>query len=77
MGDDKIRMQKAIPAAIKTMIVDTLGGRIQGSWDKESSATPFGQLVYFAEFLQVSGLFEDWVRGMPPDLQQPQCPEEA
>jgi hypothetical protein len=28
------------------------------SWDKESAATPFGQLVFFAEFLEVSGLFD-------------------
>lgn len=34
------------------------GGRIQVSWDKEFAATPFGQLVFFAEFLKVSGLFD-------------------
>nr|WP_298171134.1 hypothetical protein [Acidithiobacillus sp.] len=75
MGDDKIRMQKAIPAAIKTLIVDTLGGRIQVSWDKESSATPFGQLVYFAEFLQVSGRFEDWVEECPLIYNSPNAPK--
>ena len=61
MGDEEKRPQKAIPAAVKAMIVDTLGGRIQVSWDKESAATPFGQLVFFAEFLEVSGLFDAWV----------------
>ena len=39
MGDEENRPQKAIPAAVKAMIVDTLGGRIQVSWDKESAAT--------------------------------------
>ena len=48
MGDDENRSQKAIPAAVKAMVVDTLGGRVQVSWDPESAATPFGQLVFFA-----------------------------
>ena len=48
---DKILIPElpAIPAAVKAMIVDTLGGRIQVSWDSGSAATPFGQLVFFAD----------------------------
>ena len=65
MGDDENRPQKAIPAAVKAMVVDTLGGRVQVSWDPESAATPFGQLVFFAEFLEVSGLFDAWVEECP------------
>ena len=65
MGDDENRPQKAIPAAVNAMVVDTLGGRVQVSWDPESAATPFGQLVFFAEFLEVSGLFDAWVEECP------------
>ena len=65
MGDEMNQLRKPIPEAIQTMVVDTLGGRIQVSWDKESAATPFGQLVFFAEFLEVSGLFDAWVEEYP------------
>ncbi len=37
MGDDENRPQKAIPAAVKAMVVDTLGGRVQVFWDPESA----------------------------------------
>ncbi|WP_215863215.1 hypothetical protein [Acidithiobacillus concretivorus] len=53
MGEAEKHPQKAIPEAVQAMIVDTFGGRVQVSWDKESAATPFGQLVFFAEFLKV------------------------
>ena len=69
MSNDAIRPQKAISADLKAMIVDTLGGRIQVFWDKESAARPFGQLVFFAEFLDVGSLFDTWVEECPPDLQ--------
>ncbi|MBU2738782.1 hypothetical protein [Acidithiobacillus concretivorus] len=58
MGEEEKHLQKAIPEAVQAMIVDTLGGRIQVSWDKESAATPFGQLVFFVEFLEVTGLWQ-------------------
>jgi hypothetical protein len=38
VGDDENRPQKAIPAAVKAMIVDTVGGCVQVSWDPESVA---------------------------------------
>jgi len=41
MGEEEKHLQKAIPEAVQAMIVDTLGGRVQVSWDKESAATPF------------------------------------
>jgi hypothetical protein len=44
---------------------DTLGGRVQIRWDTESTATPSGQFVFFAEFLSVTGLFEEWVNDCP------------
>ncbi|MHB8446290.1 MAG: transposase, partial [Acidithiobacillus ferrivorans] len=76
MGDDENRPQKPIPAAVKAMVVDTLGGRVQVSWDPESAATPFGQLVFFAEFLEVSGLFDAWVEECPLIYNSPNAPKQ-
>ena len=39
-------------------VVDTLGGRVHVRWDEGAAATPHGQLVYFAEFLAATGVFE-------------------
>jgi hypothetical protein len=46
-------------------VVDTLGGRIHVRWDEAAAATPHGQLVYFAEFLAATGVFERWVSQCP------------
>ncbi|MBU2774333.1 hypothetical protein HMI48_10735 [Acidithiobacillus ferrooxidans] len=77
MGEDRKQPLKPIPDAIQTMVVDTLGGRVQVSWDKESAATPFGQLVFFAEFQKVSGLFDAWVEECPLIYNSPTHPRSA
>lgn len=46
-------------------VVDTLGGRMHVRWDQEAAATPHGQLVFFAEFLAATGVFERWVSACP------------
>ena len=46
-------------------MVDTLGGRIHVRWDQGAAATPHGQLVFFAEFLAATGVFERWVSACP------------
>ena len=38
--------------------VDTFGGRIHVEWDPQAAVTALGQLPFFTEFLQVSGLFD-------------------
>ena len=45
--------------------VSTPGGRFHVRWDENGSATALGQLAFFAEFLEVSGLFERWVESCP------------
>ncbi|HQV47147.1 MAG TPA: transposase, partial [Nitrospira sp.] len=45
--------------------VRTPGGRFQVRWDENGSASALGQLAFFAEFLDVSGLFERWAAGCP------------
>ncbi len=46
-------------------VVDTLGGRTHVRWDAGAAATPHGQLVYVAEFLAATGVFERWVSACP------------
>ena len=46
-------------------VVDTLGGRMHVRWDEGAAATPHGQLVFFAEFLAATGVFECWVSSCP------------
>ena len=40
--------------------VTTPGGRFQVRWDENWCASALGQVAFFAEFLDVSGLFERW-----------------
>lgn len=55
--------------------VTTPGGQLQVRWDEVGSATALGQLAFFAEFLEVSGLFERWVGGCPMNYSSPNAPE--
>lgn len=45
--------------------VNTPGGRFQVRRDENGSATALRQLAFFAEFPEVSGLFERWVANCP------------
>lgn len=63
-----------IEQADEALRVDTPGGRFQVRWDESGSATALGQLAFFAEFLEVSGLFERWVDSCPLDYTSPNAP---
>ena len=54
-----------IPPPSEDVSIGTPGGRFQVRWDEGGSATALGQLAFFAEFLEVSGLFERWVACCP------------
>jgi hypothetical protein len=53
----------------------TPGGRFQVRGDEGGSATALGQLAFFAEFLEVSGLFERWVGACPLAYTSPNAPD--
>ena len=57
------------------MRVATLGGRFHVRWDEGGSATALGQLPFFAEFLEVSGLFARWLGGCPMAYTSSNAPE--
>ena len=73
---------KAVDAAIVEQVkqsaemrVNTPGGRFQVRWDENGSASALGQLAFFAEFLDVSGLFERWVASCPMNYTSGNAPE--
>jgi len=68
MGESKRKRAVAVAAeaaADGPQVVDTLGGRMHVRWDERAAATPNGQLVFFAEFVAATGVFERWVSGCP------------
>jgi Transposase DDE domain group 1 len=62
MGEAK---RKALASEKETIALDTFGGRIHVEWDPAAAVTPLGQLPFFIEFLNVSGLFDAWVEDCP------------
>ena len=56
------------------MRVATAGGRIEVKWDHKSNATAMGQLAFFAEFLEATGLFGRWVANCPLRYSSPNAP---
>ena len=55
--------------------LDTFAGPVKVEWDPGSPLTPLGQLVYFVEFLKVSGVFEAAVADCPLTYTSPNAPE--
>ena len=56
------------------MTLDTFAGPVKVEWDASSPLTPLGQLVYFAEFLKVSGRFDALVDDCPLTYTSPNAP---
>ena len=74
MGEPDSALQKRGDCRAEAMQVDTFGGRLHVEWDTDSSATPVGQLAFFAEFLKAAGVFDDWVGDCPLSYSSPNAP---
>jgi hypothetical protein len=85
MGEAKF-LEKPLAMAIEEALVAqssawsegriaTAGGRFQVRWDDKGSASALGQLVFFAEFLEITGPFERWVAGCPLFYRSPNSPQ--
>ena len=59
----------------QTLRVKTLGGVYEVQWNAQGKATAMGQLAFFAEFLEASGLFESWLQSCPLRYTSPNAPE--
>ena len=86
MGERKLAPIKAVKAvtaacqeAIDTMVepvdesmrVNTPGGVFTVRWDQRGSATALGQLAFFADYLETTGLFERWLASCPLSYTSP------
>jgi hypothetical protein len=56
-------------------VVDTLGDRMHVRWGEGAAATPHGQLVFFAEFLAATGVFDCWVSACPLTYRSGNAPD--
>ena len=72
MGERKMPGKTALAlASDEAMVVQTMGGRMHVRWDETARATPHGQLVFFAEFLATTGVFDRWVEECPLSYSSP------
>lgn len=62
-------------AVDEAMRVQTPGGVFTVRWDERGGATAMGQLAFFAEYLEATGLFEGWVNSCPLSYTSPNAPE--
>jgi len=65
----------AVERADESMQVRTPGGVFSVRWDQRGSATALGQLAFFAEYLEATGLFERWLGSCPLSYTSPNAPE--
>ena len=54
--------------------VETLGGPMQVHWEEDPGISPHGMLTYFLEFLQISGIWEEFVEQCPLRYTSPNAP---
>ena len=62
------------PAPVGPVTLDTFAGPVQVEWDASSALTPLGQIVYFAEFLKVSGRLDATMGDCPLVYTSPNAP---
>ena len=65
MGEAKRRADVAVRETVEALTVDTMGARVQVRWNSRRAATPFGQLAFFLEFLNLTGLYRRWEEECP------------
>lgn len=57
MGESKLKLAKRDEMLLSCAGVQTMTGLVRMRWEPGSAATPMGQLVYFIEFLHLTGLW--------------------
>ena len=65
----------AVDPRDESMQVRSPGGVFSVRWDQRGSATALGQLAFFAEYLEATGLFERWLKNCPLSYTSPNAPE--
>jgi hypothetical protein len=77
MGESKLKLAKREEMRLSCVGVQTVAGRVQVRWETESAATPMGQLAYFIEFLNLTGLWSRWLEDCPLTYTSPNAPSKA
>ena len=77
MGESKLKLAKCEEMLLSCAGVQTMSGRVQVRWESESAATPMGQLAYFIEFLNLTGLWSRWLENCPLSYTSPNAPTKA
>ena len=87
MGEQKFSIKPVVQACEEALVaaggsgdgqdirVSTPGGVFHVRWDERGGATAMGQLPFFAEYLDATGLFEDWIGGCPLSYVSPNAPK--
>ena len=87
MGEQKFSMKPVVQACEEALVtaggsgdgqdmrVSTPGGGFHVRWDSRGGTTAMGQLPFFAEYLDATGLFEDWLKGCPLSYVSPNAPK--
>jgi hypothetical protein len=73
-GSEAEEVDEAYPARHK---VDTFGGLVEVEWEDEGAVGMHGGLVYFVEFLKISGLWERFVEECPLHYVSPNAPSKS
>jgi hypothetical protein len=71
------RLVKREHALLACAGVQTVAGKVQVRWETDSAAKPLGQLAYFIEFLQLTGLWSRWQEDCPLSYTSPSAPSTA
>src|SRR2546428_4108681 len=74
-GETLLPSSPALPPLPDALSLETCGGTVRVEWDPHAPVTPLGQLVFFAHFLQTSGLFDAWVGECPWRFTSPNAPK--
>src|SRR6516162_3911272 len=75
-GESKITtLEGPEPGDGEPLVIETEGGRYHVQWDDSAPATPYGQLVFFAQFLKAGGLFSRLCAGAPFAFQSNNTPQ--
>lgn len=77
MGESKLKLAQREEMLMSCAGVQTMVGRVQVRWETESAATPMGQLAYFIEFLNLTGLWSRWEGSCPLAYTSPNAPTKA
>ena len=74
-----VAVQEAVGSMVQeseeAMRVRTPGGVFTVRWDGRGSATAMGQLAFFAEYLETTGLFDAWLKSCPLRYTSPNAPK--